>query len=84
MSRAPKLPERHHYRSMRDDAGRIATSVSSLTEAIVAFERRIAKPNKCYAHRAILARTMARAVLVDGEQGVGVKVAVGFAMSCPS
>lgn len=63
--------------------GRIAASVSSLTEAMVAFERRIAKPNIFYAHRAILVRTMARAALVDDELGVGVKVAVGFAMSCP-
>jgi hypothetical protein len=31
-----------------------------------------------------LVRTMARAALVDDELGVGVKVAVGFAMSCPS
>ena len=63
--------------------GRIAASVSSLTEAMVAFERRIAKPNIFCAHRAILVRTMARAALVDDELGVGVKVAVGFAMSCP-
>jgi hypothetical protein len=57
--------------------GRIAASVSSLTEAMVAFERRIAKPNIFYAHRAILVRAMARAALVDDELGVGVKVAVG-------
>ena len=63
--------------------GRIAASVSSLTEAMVTFERRIVKPNIFYAHSAILVRTMARAALVDDELGVGVKVAVGFAMSCP-
>lgn len=62
--------------------GRIAASVSSLTNAMVAFERRIAKPNIFYAHRAILVRTMARAA--DDELGVGMKVAVGFAMRCPS
>jgi hypothetical protein len=64
--------------------GCIAASVSFLAEAVIAFERRIAKPNKCYVRRAILARTVARAALVNDELGVGVKVAVGFAMSCPS
>jgi hypothetical protein len=44
---------------------------------MVAFERRIAKPNIFYAHRAILVRTMTQAALVDDELGVGVKVAVG-------
>ncbi len=88
----PEEDQRRAPRNFRSDItidpsgmtqGRIAASVSSLTEAMVAFERRIAKPNIFYAHRAILVRTMARAALFDDELGVGVKVAVGFAMSCP-
>ena len=45
-----------------------------LAEAIVAFERRIAKPNNAI-HAAILVRTMARAALVD-ELGVGAEVTI--------
>ena len=83
VARAPKFPERRHDRSVLDDAARIADSVTSRTEAVIAFERKMAKPNKCYAHRAILVRTMAQAALVD-EQGMDVEVTVGFAMSRPS
>jgi hypothetical protein len=45
-----------------------------LAEAIVAFERRTAKPNNAI-HAAILVRTMARAALV-GELGVGAEVTI--------
>ena len=61
----------------------IKAKTTAGADVAVAFERRLAKPNKCYARRAILVRTMAQAALVD-EQGVGVEVTVGFAMSRPS
>ncbi|MEH2544417.1 hypothetical protein V1283_001062 [Bradyrhizobium sp. AZCC 2262] len=60
-----------------------ASADVAMSEAVIAFERKMAKPNKCYAHRAILVRTMAQAALVD-EQGIGVEITVGFAMSRPS
>jgi hypothetical protein len=84
MSRARNFRSDITIDPSRMTPARIASPSVSLTEAIAAFERRIAKSKKCCVRRAILMRTMARAALVDNEQGVGVKVAVGFAMSCPS